>query len=301
MKYGYARVSTLNQDLQSQIEQLEKEGCLEENIFKDKFTGTKRDRPNFNILLDILQEGDTLVVTKLDRFARSSLDGINIIKDLFERGVKVHVLNMGIVEDTPTGRLIFNIMMAFAEFERDMIVERTQEGKAIAKQRDDFREGRPKKFTKQQTDHALQLLENYTYKEVEAMTGISKSTLIRAKRKRETMLMNFEKFKDTFEEQLHLERVYDIKDYSLGQIIPIPTGINLTIDDNTKGYLIERPGNIKYEVFLIRKKLGKHILWAFKRTGEYIGNEKFTSINETLNWLNQTYISDSEYKLSKKE
>src|SRR5690606_41938637 len=65
------------------------EGCLEENIFKDKFTGTKRDRPNFNKVLDVLQEGDTLVVTKLDRFARSSLDGINIIRDLFERGIKV--------------------------------------------------------------------------------------------------------------------------------------------------------------------------------------------------------------------
>jgi len=183
MKYGYARVSTLNQDLQSQIEQLKKEGCLGENIYKDKFTGTKRDRPEFNKVLDVLQEGDTLVVTKLDRFARSSLDGINIIKDLFEKGIKVHVLNMGIVEDTPTGRLIFNIMMAFAEFERDMIVERTQEGKAIAKQRDDFREGRPKKFSKPQRDHAMKLLETHSYKEVEAMTGISKSTLIREKKK----------------------------------------------------------------------------------------------------------------------
>ncbi|PAV29358.1 hypothetical protein CIL05_10825 [Virgibacillus profundi] len=128
-----------------------------------------------------------VVVTKLDRFARSSLDGINIIKDLFECGVKVHVLNMGIVEDTPTGRLIFNIMMAFAEFERDMIVERTQEGKAIAKQNPDFREGRPKKFIKKQIEHALQLLEENSYKQVEEMTGISKSTLIRAKREREVI------------------------------------------------------------------------------------------------------------------
>lgn len=183
MKYGYARVSTLYQDLQSQIEQLEKEGC--DKIFSDKFTGTKKDRPQFSQLLKQLEEGDTLVVTKLDRFARSALDGINLIKELFEKGIKVHVLNMGLVEDTPTGRLILNIMLSFAEFERDMIVERTQEGKAIAKQRDDFREGRPRVYSKQQIKLALDLKEIHTYKEVEAMTGISKSTLWRAKKDRE--------------------------------------------------------------------------------------------------------------------
>ncbi len=92
---------------------------------------------------------------------------------------------MGLVEDTPTGRLVFNVMSAFAEFERDMIVERTQEGKVIAKQREDFREGRPNKFSKKQIAHALGLLETHSYKEVENMTGISKSTLIRAKKKQE--------------------------------------------------------------------------------------------------------------------
>ena len=71
----------------------------------------------------------------LDRFARSTVDAIHTVRELFEKGVKVHVLNMGLIEDTPTGRLVFNVMSAFAEFERDMIVERTQEGKAIAKQR----------------------------------------------------------------------------------------------------------------------------------------------------------------------
>jgi DNA invertase Pin-like site-specific DNA recombinase len=104
---------------------------------------------------------------------------------LFDKGVKVHILNMGLVENTPTGRLIFNIMSSFAEFERDMIVERTQEGKAIAKQREDFREGRPNKFSKKHIEHALSLLSTHSYKEVEEQTGISKSTLIRAKRKQE--------------------------------------------------------------------------------------------------------------------
>ncbi|MED3911281.1 recombinase family protein [Peribacillus simplex] len=181
MKYGYARVSTANQDLESQLTVLKNEGC--EKTYSEKFTGTKADRPQFKELLSILKEGDTLVVTKLDRFARSTGDAIQTVKELFNKGVKVHVLNMGLVEDTPTGRLIFNIMSSFAEFERDMIVERTQEGKAIAKQREDFREGRPNKFSKKQLEHALKLLETHSYKEVENMTGISKSTLIRAKKK----------------------------------------------------------------------------------------------------------------------
>lgn len=181
MKYGYARVSTANQDLESQIQSLEKESC--DKIFSEKYTGTKTDRPKFTELLSVLKEGDTLVVTKLDRFARSTGDAIETIKGLFEEGVKIHILNMGLVENTPTGRLIFNVMSAFAEFERDMIVERTQEGKAVARQNPDFKEGRPKKFTKKQIQHALHLLDNQSYKQVEEVTGISKSTLIRAKRK----------------------------------------------------------------------------------------------------------------------
>jgi DNA invertase Pin-like site-specific DNA recombinase len=184
MKYGYARVSTIQQELEAQHQALKNEGC--EVIYSEKFTGTKADRPKFKEVLSKLEAGDTLVVTKLDRFARSTVDAINTVKALFEKGVKVHVLNMGLVEDTPTGRLILTIMSGFAEFERDMIVERTQEGKAIAKQRDDFREGRPNKFTKKKVDHALMLLKTHSYKEVEAMTGISKSTLIRAKKKLES-------------------------------------------------------------------------------------------------------------------
>lgn len=182
MKYGYARVSTVHQDLQGQLQALNNEGC--DVIYKDKFTGTKKNRPQFTVLLDMLKDGDTLVVTKLDRFARSTIDGIGTIKKLFAKGIKVHVLNMGLVEDTPTGRLIFNTMLAFAEFERDMIVERTQEGKAIAKEDPNFREGRPRKYRKEQIDHALLLKKTHTYKQIERKTGISKSTLIRAKKRK---------------------------------------------------------------------------------------------------------------------
>lgn len=180
VKYGYARVSTLNQDLESQIQMLKNEGC--EKIYSEKFTGTKFDRPKFQELLSILETGNTLIVTKLDRFARSTVDAIQTVKMLSEKGVKVHILNMGLVEDTPTGRLVFNVMSAFAEFERDMIVERTQEGKAIAKLNPNFKEGRPKKYNKEQIAHALKLLKDHSYKEVERMTGISRSTLKRAKK-----------------------------------------------------------------------------------------------------------------------
>jgi DNA invertase Pin-like site-specific DNA recombinase len=179
MKYGYARVSTHAQDLTVQQEELKKEGC--EIIYEEKFTGTKTDRPQFNELLLLLQEGDTLVVTKLDRLARNTKEGIEIIEGLFTKGVRVHVLNVGLLENTTMGKFFLQTLLAVAEMERNLIVERTQEGKAIAKQRDDFREGRPRKHSKKQVEHALKLLESHTYKEVEQMTGITKRTLIRRK------------------------------------------------------------------------------------------------------------------------
>ena len=181
MKYGYARVSTRQQDLEGQLNQLKEENC--DKIYSEKITGTKSDRPEFQKLLQTVQSGDTLVVTKLDRFARSTQDALNTIKVLFEKGVRISILNLGVIENTSTGRLIFFILSAFADFERDLIVERTQEGKELAKQNPDFREGRPKKFSQQQINLAMNLLKDYSYKEVEKMTGISKSTLSRNKRK----------------------------------------------------------------------------------------------------------------------
>src|SRR5699024_7889809 len=109
MKYGYARVSTVQQDLQSQLQALVKESC--EKVYQEKFTGTNKDRPEFQKLLKVCRAADTLVVTKLDRLARSTIDGINIITELFERGVNVHILNMGLVEKTPIGRLIYNVLL----------------------------------------------------------------------------------------------------------------------------------------------------------------------------------------------
>ena len=185
---GYARVSTKGQakdgnSLEAQTKALTEAGATK--IYADAFTGTKTDRPDFDKLMDDLESGDTLIVTKLDRFARSMSHGSELVSELINKGIKVYILNIGVMDNTPSSKLIRNIFFAFAEFERDMIVERTQEGKAIAKQKDDFREGRPKLYKREQINHALELLENHSYKQVEALTGISKSTLIRAKRKKE--------------------------------------------------------------------------------------------------------------------
>lgn len=179
--YGYARVSGTSQDLTAQIDALKDAGAT--IIYDEKYTGTTKDRTQFKRLLNELQEGDTLVVTKLDRFARTAVDGIETIRALVKRGVRVNILNMGVVEDTTTGRLMLTILAGFAEFERDMIVERLAEGKARAKQREDYREGRPRKYSAKQLNHALELLNNHSYTQVADMTGISKATLTRARRK----------------------------------------------------------------------------------------------------------------------
>lgn len=149
MVYGYARVSTIGQakdgnSLEAQDIALRTAGA--EKVFSDHFTGTKRNRPQFDILMDSLNSGDTLIVTKLDRMARSTQQGLEIITDLKNKGVAVNILNMGgIIDDSPVGQLMMTMLFAFAQFERDMIVQRTSEGKAIAKQRPDFKEGRPRK------------------------------------------------------------------------------------------------------------------------------------------------------------
>ena len=186
MVYGYCRVSTQMQardgnSLEAQEKLLRENGA--EEIYSDAFTGTKAHRPELDQLLDKLQAGDKLVITKLDRIARSALQGIELVQSLLDKGIAVHVLNMGLLDNTPTGKLIRNIMLAFAEFERDMIVERTQEGKSIAKKQPDFKEGRPRLYGKKQIQHALGLLQNHSYRQVTELTGISKSTLIRAKNK----------------------------------------------------------------------------------------------------------------------
>lgn len=188
MIYGYCRVSTKGQAKDGNSLELQ-QNTLKENgaaiIYTDSFTGTKMERPELDKLLGRLQSGDTLIVTKLDRFARSVSQATELITSLIDKGIKVNILNLGILDNSSMSTLMRNILLSFAQFERDMIVERTQEGKAIARQKPDFKEGRPKIYGKKQIDHALSLLETNSYKQVEEITGISKSTLIRAKRKKE--------------------------------------------------------------------------------------------------------------------
>jgi len=138
--------------------------------------------------MEQLEPGDTLVITKLDRFCRTTKEGLSYIDNLMNTGVKIHIINMGLIEDTPMGRLIVTNLLAFAEFERSMIIERTQSGKAIARTKEGFKEGRPKKHTPKKIENALSMLSinggQYSYKDVEEITNISKSTLIREMRKR---------------------------------------------------------------------------------------------------------------------
>lgn len=178
MKYGYARVSTLNQDLASQVAQLKEAGATK--VFKEKFTGTTSDRPEFNQLLEVLKPSDELVITKLDRLARNTREALEVIESLLENDITISVLNLGKIENTSIGRMIYTILLSVAELERDMIVERTQEGKAWAKKNNpNYKEGRPKRRLTPKYIHAISLLENHSYNEVAKMTGISKSTLQR--------------------------------------------------------------------------------------------------------------------------
>lgn len=187
---GYCRVSTKGQldgySIDQQIAEI-LSVYREVRIFEEGLSGAK-ERPVFNEVLDLLEKGDILVVTKLDRFCRTTKEGLQYIDMLLEKGVKIHILNMGLIENTPVGKLIVTNLLAFAEFERAMIIERTQAGKTIAKTKEGFKEGRPPKYTKKQLDNALSMLTinggNHSYTQVEELLGISKSTLIRENNKR---------------------------------------------------------------------------------------------------------------------
>ncbi|MDL4875672.1 recombinase family protein [Enterococcus gallinarum] len=184
-KYGYARVSTASQSTKEQIQQLLENGVEKKNIFSEKFTGTKRDRAKFNQLLAGLKSGDEIVVTKLDRFARNTREALDIIEPLLDDNVTIKVLNLGTIENTSMGRMVTRTLLSVAEMERDMIVERTQEGKMFAKKNNpNFKEGRPKATITPKKRHAYELLiSGKSYKEVESITGYSRSTLFRIKKK----------------------------------------------------------------------------------------------------------------------
>lgn len=182
MKYGYARVSTNEQDLANQLEQLKNAGA--EKIYSEKYTGTKRDRPKLDELLSILSEGDELIVAKLDRLSRSVQQGTELISELQEKDVVVNILNMGRIDRTPNGSLMLNMFLAFAQFERDMIVQRTQEGREYQRQHNpNYRDGRKPKKTKQQIKEILDYLRVHTYTETARLFELDKSTIVRYKQR----------------------------------------------------------------------------------------------------------------------
>lgn len=184
--YGYGRVSgkiqIKNNSFKDQEKQMRERYGEALKFYKEQYTGATTDRPVLNEIMEMLKPGDILVVTKLDRLARSTLEGLHLIKKLFKLGVTVHILNIGILENTSMGQFFITCLLAVAELERVMIVERMLAGREMARTKPGYREGRPKVYKKAQIEHALNLLENHSYTEVSNMTGISVSTIKRAKR-----------------------------------------------------------------------------------------------------------------------
>lgn len=197
MLIGYARVSTSQQNLDSQIEALKAAGC--EKIYCDEMSGTKHNRPELNKLLqDIVRKGDTIVVTKIDRLARSIINLNKIVQEAKNKGVAIHFLSEDIKfdahnENSSLQMLLFNMLAAFSQFERELIVERTSEGRERAK-RQGKHLGRPAR-NKKDIRRALDLYDKrnsngHSVNDIVKLTGIPRSTLYHEIRKRDSLLNN---------------------------------------------------------------------------------------------------------------
>lgn len=191
MEYGYARVSTTAQDLSVQKEALINVGIEKSKIYSDKFTGIKTDRPEFNLLLEKLKPNDTLTITKLDRLARNTKEALSIIEKLLDNDVTINVLNIGKIENTSIGKLIYTILLSVAELERDMIIERTQEGKIYAKKNNpNYKEGRPKRKLSTRYLKAIELMQTNSISQTAIITGVSESTLKRIRKQYRYEVLN---------------------------------------------------------------------------------------------------------------
>ncbi|HTT24971.1 MAG TPA: recombinase family protein [Candidatus Sulfotelmatobacter sp.] len=156
MKIGYARVSTREQNLDLQLKALKKTGCTK--IFREKLSGATRQRPEFQRMLDQIRPGDTIIVWKLDRLARSTRDLLSTMETIHEAGGKFQSLSEPWANTTShAGKMIMTVFAGIAEFERDLIRERTGAGREAAKQRG-VRFGRPRKLNAEQVELASQLL-----------------------------------------------------------------------------------------------------------------------------------------------
>ena len=178
MNIGYARVSTQDQNLDLQNDALKSAGC--EKIYTDKMSGAKTDRPGLEEILGFIRKGDTLVVWKLDRLGRSLKHLIQVMNLLEERGIYFKSVQESLDTSTPGGKLIFHVFGALAEFERDIIRERTLAGLAAARARG-RKGGRPRKLSKKQIEMAKNLMKDVSIPigEICQTLGVSKATLYR--------------------------------------------------------------------------------------------------------------------------
>lgn len=190
MKIGYARVSTKDQDLALQLNALEKNGCLK--IYQEKVTGTNRDRPQLQELLYQLRADDVVVIWKLDRLGRSLKDLVSLVAEIQDKGAGLESLNDHIDITTPHGKLTFHLFAALAEFERDIISERTKAGLQAARARG-RKGGRPKGLTKKAEHKAIIAEQLYNKRELSIseicdQLSISKSTLYNYLRHRDVVI-----------------------------------------------------------------------------------------------------------------
>ncbi|MET0048329.1 MAG: recombinase family protein [Sedimenticola sp.] len=172
---GYARVSSVGQSLQVQLDKLQE--C--EKVFQEKRSGVSNSRPQLTKCLDYLREGDTLMITKLDRLARSTLHLTQIIDQLKENGIELKVLDQAIDTSTPTGKLLFHVLAAIAEFETEIRKERQMEGIAKAKERGVHIGRKPKISAEQAQELREKRSQGALIKELMSEYGLSKSHVYR--------------------------------------------------------------------------------------------------------------------------
>jgi DNA invertase Pin-like site-specific DNA recombinase len=177
-RLGYGRVSTADQNPDSQKDALQKAGV--DQIFVDAYTGTKSSRPQLDKMRDQLRSGDTIVITRLDRLGRSTKDLLNLVSDLQDLGVNLEVLEQRIDTSSPEGKLFFTLIASFAEFEREIMRARTIDGLAAARARGRVG-GRKPVMTQPKIDMAKKMYSEGKYiTDIAAVLGVSRPTIYRA-------------------------------------------------------------------------------------------------------------------------
>ena len=177
MLIGYARVSTQDQNLDLQIDALTKAGCTK--IVDDKISGSRAERPGLAKAMELLREGDTLVVWKLDRLGRSVKNLVDLVGELAKKGIHFKSLTDSIDTSTPSGRFFFHIMASLAEMERELVVERTRAGLEVARQLGRMG-GRRRQMTDSKIESAKKLLlSGVPPRDVAKNLGVSVPTLYR--------------------------------------------------------------------------------------------------------------------------